>query len=148
MRTTSKRTFVRHFGEMVLAMFLGMAVLGGLAELIFRAAGSSVTDASGAVRVLIMGFNMTLPMVAWMRYRRHRTTHTAEMAGAMVVPSLFAAALAAGDVLDGDPALALQHVVMIPAMLGVMLLRYDVYALGAQAGQGHRDEAADGSLRA
>jgi hypothetical protein len=31
----SKRVFARHFGEMVLAMFLGMAMLGGLTELAF-----------------------------------------------------------------------------------------------------------------
>ena len=124
----SKRAFARHFGEMLLAMFLGMGVLGGGAELLFKAGGSSLSNASGAVQVLIMGFSMTLPMVAWMRYRGHRAVHNAEMAGSMVVPSLFAAALAAAGLLGSQGALALQHVVMIPAMLGVMLWRYDVYA--------------------
>jgi hypothetical protein len=124
----SKRAFARHFGEMLLAMFLGMAVLGGVAALIFKAGGSSLTGASGAVQVLIMGFSMTVPMVAWMRYRGHSTAQNAEMAGSMVTPSLIAAALAAGGVLGSEGALALQHVVMIPAMLGVMLWRYDVYA--------------------
>jgi hypothetical protein len=37
----SKRAFARHFGEMLLAMFAGMVVLGGLAELAFAAAGGS-----------------------------------------------------------------------------------------------------------
>ena len=124
----SKRRFARHLGEMLLAMFLGMGVLGGVAELVSQAAGSSVTEASGAVQVLLMGFNMTVPMVAWMRYRGHSTTHNVEMAGSMVVPSLIAAALAAGGVLGSEGALALQHTVMIPAMVGVMLWRYDVYA--------------------
>ena len=124
----SRRAFARHFGEMLLAMFLGMAVLGGVAELIFKAGGGTFTSASGAVQVLIMGFNMTVPMVAWMRYRGHSTAQNAEMAGSMVVPSLIAAALAAGGVLGSEGALALQHAVMIPAMLGVMLWRYDVYA--------------------
>ena len=127
-RPTSKRVFARHFGEMLLAMFLGMAVLGGVASLIFKVAGGSFSDASGAVKVLIMGFNMTVPMVAWMRYRGHTTAQNAEMAGSMVVPSLLAAALAAGGVLASEGALALQHAVMIPAMLGVMLWRYDIYA--------------------
>ena len=125
---TAKRAFVRHFGEMLLAMFVGMAVLGGLAALIFSAAGSSLDDASGAVRVLIMGVSMTAPMVAWMRHRGHDAARTGEMAGSMIVPSLIAALLAAGGVLGSDAALVLQHVVMIPAMLGVMLWRYDAYA--------------------
>ena len=129
----SRRAFARHFGELLLAMFLGMAVLGGVAGLIFKAAGGNFADASGAVKVLIMGFNMTVPMVAWMRYRGHDAARNAEMAGSMVVPSLVAAALAAGGVLGSEAALALQHAVMIPAMLGVMLWRYDVYAHGHHA---------------
>ena len=109
-------------------MFLGMALLGGLAALIFETAGSSLSDASGAVQVLIMGVSMAAPMVAWMSYRGHDAARSAEMAASMIVPSLIAAALAAGGVLGSDGALALQHVVMIPAMLGVMLWRYGVYA--------------------
>ena len=127
-RTLSRRTFARHLGEMLIAMFLGMAVLGGVATLIFELAGGNFADVSGAVQVLLMGFNMTVPMVGWMKYRGHDTARNAEMASSMVVPSLIAAALAAAGVLGTDGALALQHVVMIPAMLAVMLWRYDVYA--------------------
>ena len=126
--TLSRRTFARHFGEMLLAMFLGMAVLGGVAILAFKLAGGNFAGVSGAVQVLVMGFNMTVPMVAWMKYRGHDTSHNVEMASSMVVPSLIAAALAAAGVLGTGGALALQHVVMVPAMLGVMLWRYDVYA--------------------
>ena len=127
-RQTGRRRFLAHFGEMLLAMFLGMAVLGGVAELILILGRSSLADASGAVHVLIMGINMTVPMVAWMNYRGHSTARGAEMAGSMIVPSLLAAALAAGGLLGSEGALALQHGVMVPAMLGVMLWRYDAYA--------------------
>jgi uncharacterized membrane protein YhaH (DUF805 family) len=126
----SKRTFLRHFAEMLLAMFLGMGVLGGLAALAFSAAGSSMSDASGAVQVLIMGFSMTVPMVAWMSYRGHDRARNSEMAASMVVPSLAAAGLATAGALGAEGALAIQHVAMIPAMLGVMLWRYDHYAGG------------------
>ena len=124
----SKRRFLRHFGEMLLAMFAGMLVLGGLAELALAAAGSSVTDAPGAVQVLLMGFHMTVPMVAWMRYRGHERARSAEMAGSMIVPTLIVAAPAAAGVIGAGTALGIQHVVMIPAMLGVMLWRYEHYA--------------------
>lgn len=126
--SSSKRAFARHFGEMVLAMFAGMVVLGGLVELVFFAAGSSVADQSGGFQVMLMGFNMTVPMAAWMSYRGHSRARNVEMAASMVVPSVFAAILAWAGVLGEAGALALQHGIMIPAMLAVMLWRYQEYA--------------------
>lgn len=125
---TSKLAFARHFGEMVLAMFLGMLVLGGVAELVFAAAGSSLSDQSGGAQVMLMGFNMTVPMVIWMSYRGHAPARNVEMALSMIVPSVAAAALAWAGLLESGAALGLQHVVMIPAMLGVMLWRYQEYS--------------------
>jgi hypothetical protein len=126
-RRASKRAFVRHFVEMVLAMFLGMAVLGGLAHLAFAGSGG-MTDQPGSVQVLLMGLSMTLPMVIWMSFRGHSRARNAEMAASMIVPSVAAAALAAAGALDASAALGVQHAVMIPAMLGVMLWRYEHYS--------------------
>ena len=126
--SAGKRAFARHFAEMVLAMLLGMAVLGGLAMLAFAAAGSSLVDQSGTLRVSLMGVYMTVPMVLWMRHRGHSAARTVEMAASMVIPTLVAATLAAVGVLDAGAALAVQHVVMVPAMLAVMLWRYEEYS--------------------
>jgi uncharacterized membrane protein YhaH (DUF805 family) len=109
----SKRAFARHFGEMLIAMFLGMGVLGGLAALGFGATGGSSSDLPGGVRVMLMGIYMTVPMVLWMKYRGHAAARNVEMALSMMVPTV---------------ALGVQHLVMVPAMLGVMLWRYDDYA--------------------
>jgi uncharacterized membrane protein YhaH (DUF805 family) len=92
--STSKRAFARHFGEMVLAMFVGMGVLGGLAVLIFAAAGSDLSDQSAGLRVILMGVYMTVPMAAWMSYRGHDGLRNVEMAASMLVPSVVVAALA------------------------------------------------------
>ena len=127
-----KRAFLRHFGEMLLAMFLGMAVLGGLAQLAFAAMGGSVDDAPGASQVLLMGFSMTVPMVAWMSYRGHARARNAEMAASMIIPTFLAATLTWTGALGAGAALGVQHAVMIPAMLGVMLWRYEHYS-GAHA---------------
>jgi uncharacterized membrane protein YhaH (DUF805 family) len=124
----SKRAFARHFGEMVLAMVLGMVILGGLAELLLAAAGSSLSDQSGSTQVMLMGLNMTVPMVLWMSYRGHAAARSAEMALSMIVPSVAAAALAWAGALESGAALGVQHAVMIPAMLGVMLWRYQDYS--------------------
>src|ERR1044072_799446 len=115
---TSKLAFARHYGEMVLVMFLGMAVFGGLGSLAFFAAGSSLADQSAALQVTLMGLYMTVPMVAWVAYRGHTTAQDAEMA----------ALLAVTGAADEHAALAIQHGIMLPAMLAVMLFRYDEYA--------------------
>jgi hypothetical protein len=76
----------------------------------------------------VMAFAMTVPMVAWMRYRGHGWTPAAEMSAAMFVPSFAAIGLLwAGSVTDGHALLMIQHVAMFPAMLAVMLLRLDEY---------------------
>jgi hypothetical protein len=92
-----------------------------------------------------MGAYMTIPMVAWMRYRRHPWQRNAEMAAAMMVPTAGAAALAAAGTLGLGAAMALQHTVMVPAMLGVMLWRYDEYARahhGTEPTDGQREQIA------
>lgn len=124
----SKGYFARHFLEMVVVMLLGMGVLEGLAALAFAAAGSSLTDQSGTFRVMLMGLSMTGPMVFWMSYRGHSASRNIEMAASMLIPSGGAAALAGAGVLGVGTALALQHAVMVPAMLAVMVWRYDEYA--------------------
>ena len=126
--TTSKLAFARHYGEMVLVMFAGMVVLGGLTELGLAVAGSSIDDLSGGLHISLMALWMTVPMVAWMAYRGHTTAQNAEMAGSMIVPSILAAILTWAGAIDTGTGLAIQHAVMLPAMLGVMLWRYDEYA--------------------
>lgn len=124
----NRRTFVRHLIEMLLAMFAGMLVLGGVAELAFVLAGSSLGDQSPSLQAGLMGVNMTVPMVWWMAHRGHETARSVEMAASMLVPTSAAIALYEVGALAGGAVLGVQHVVMIPAMVAVMLWRYDHYA--------------------
>jgi hypothetical protein len=124
----SKGVFARHFGEMVVAMFLGMAVLGGLSELTFAVAGASLSDQPGGFQIMLMGLNMTVPMVLWMSYRGHARARNIEMAASMVVPTVAAAVLAWTGALGSGAGMGVQHAAMIPAMLGVMLWRYEEYS--------------------
>ena len=109
-------------------MLIGMGALAGLASLTFAAAGSSLTEQPGAFRVMVMGVAMTVPMALWMRHRGHAASRNVEMSASMLVPSGIAAALVAAGVLGLGAGFAVQHAVMVPAMLGVMLWRYDEYA--------------------
>ena len=125
---TPRRAFLMHLGEMVLAMAFGMAVLGGAVEGVLRLAGTSLTDAPAAVQAAVMAVDMTLPMVWWMRHRGHPKQHNLEMAASMLVPSAFAIALHWMRLVSSDMVMVLQHQLMIPAMVGVMLWRYDHYS--------------------
>jgi hypothetical protein len=113
---------------MVVVMLLGMAMFAGLAQLIFSLADSSLEGQSAGLRVILMGVYMTIPMVAWMSWHRHTAAQTMEMAGSMMMPTILTATLAWAGALELGAALGIQHGVMFPAMLGVMLWRYDVYA--------------------
>lgn len=76
------RHFIRHYVEMVVAMVLGMVVLGLPAEAGLRAMGTSASALeTDAPEVLLLGMAviMTVPMVAWMRYRGHTWRPSMEM---------------------------------------------------------------------
>ncbi len=115
--------FARHYLEMVAAMLVGMVVLGGAVGLVI-----DLPDRT-SVELVAMALWMTLPMVAWMRFRGHGWRACNEMAAAMIVPAGAALALLWSDVVtDGDALVMIEHTVMLPAMLVVMLLRRDEYA--------------------
>ena len=121
------RHFVRHFAEMVVAMAVGMLVLGlalkpllGMSDLFQRADMSA----------LIMATNMTIGMSVWMRYRGHSRASTAEMGAAMYIP--FAVLLIPfwAGLLPGNVIMMGGHVLMLPAMVAAMLHRRSEYLPG------------------
>ena len=125
------RQFVRHYAEMVAAMFLGMALLGVPTGWALGAVGSSwsqLNDDAPSLMLLGMALTMTVPMVGWMRFRGHGWRANAEMAGSMLLPTLASIALLlAGAVEDIGALLVAEHVAMLLGMLLAMLLRRDEY---------------------
>ena len=126
------RHFARHYVEMVIVMFAGMAVLGLPAGWAMTAMGTSwdelQSDAPAAMFGL-MAITMIVPMVAWMRFRGHGWRANGEMSLSMVLPTLGAIALLSADVIEDVGALLVaEHVAMLLAMLGAMLLRVPEYA--------------------
>jgi hypothetical protein len=120
--------FALHLGEMLLAMVAGMVVLGTALEGVLALFGTSMSAGSPALHAAVMGFNMTAPMAWWMHHRGHPAQHNAEMAGSMLVPTAAAMALYWAGAIAGDAVLVVQHVVMIPAMVAVMLWRRGHYS--------------------
>ena len=126
--------FLRHPGEMVLAMMLGMVALAPL----YRAGTAALGYADPSQQLpllsaMVMTANMTVPMVAWMRYRGHGWARSGEMAAAMLGPALVLLALCVAGVLPHRSLSGAVMLVMLPAMLVAMLCRWDEYS----GGHGH-----------
>ncbi len=120
--SAANRRFARHYVEMVVAMVLGMVVLGA-------PLGMVVGVESTGPMLIEMAATMTVPMVAWMRFRGHAWRPCLEMSASMVLPTIGTLALLGGGLVEGAGALMLvEHAVMLPAMLVAMLLRRDEYS--------------------
>ena len=127
---TRPATFIRHYVEMVVVMFAGMIVLGVPGEAALHAIGSGTSElraTAPATVFLGMAFTMTVPMVAWMRYRGHSWQPTLEMAASMVIPTVIAIALLGAGLASFSALMGLEHVAMLLGMLLAMLLRLDEY---------------------
>jgi flagellar biosynthetic protein FliP len=126
------RHLVRHYIEMVVAMFLGMAILGIPAGWAMGAMGTSwhaLTDDAPALMLLGMATTMTVPMVGWMLHRGRGWRANVEMSASMFVPTLAVIGLlGAGLLTDIGVLMTMEHVAMLAAMAGVMLLRPAEYA--------------------
>jgi len=140
------RTFIRHYAEMVAAMFIGMIVLGLPLEGALLAVGVSPSDLQNdapAVALIAMAVTMTVPMVAWMRHRGHGWRASNEMAASMFLPTFAAIGLmAGGSVQEFHVLMSIEHVAMFPAMLVAMLLRPDEYTGAAHSHQAVQVEVA------
>ncbi|WP_155372953.1 hypothetical protein [Catellatospora vulcania] len=123
-RSTTRKNlrFALHFGEMVVAMFVGMLALGPLWSLAWPGL-SDLTVAS----VLVMATNMTIGMAAWMRFRRHGWVSIAEMSAAMYLPFLVLLVPYAFGAISGEALMMGGHLLMLPAMLAAMLGRRHEY---------------------
>lgn len=125
--TTAVGHFIRHYLEMIVAMIVGMVALGPLWSVAGEALGWSAALERPEPMALIMATNMTIAMTAWMRYRGHGWPATLEMAAAMYVPFLLLFPPLWLGILPTSGLMIGGHVLMLPAMAGVMLLRPGEY---------------------
>ncbi|ONI81250.1 hypothetical protein ALI144C_22230 [Actinosynnema sp. ALI-1.44] len=116
--------FARHYAEMVAAMVAGMVLFGPVWSLSLGWWGDL---ARPDISALVMATNMTVGMSIWMRVRGHGWAPIAEMGAAMYVPFLVLLVPHWLGVVSGDAVMIGGHVLMLPAMLAVMLLRRAEY---------------------
>lgn len=75
---------------------------------------------------LVMMVGMTVPMIAWMRYRGMAWRPVMEMAAAMVVPAVPLIGLFDFHVISGVAVVCVYCCITLPAMIAAMLLRQDL----------------------
>src|SRR3954462_3585239 len=115
--------FVRHYLEMVVAMFVGMFALGGLEHLMWPA-----LTARADVAAMVMATNMSVGMAAWMRFRGHSWRGIAEMSASMYLPFVVLLLPFWAGAIGEHTMMTWGHLLMLPAMALVMLLRPSEYA--------------------
>ena len=125
-RRRSWLRFLLHFGEMVVAMWLGMYLLDMPSGMVISALGYSTSDP--VTSALVMTVTMTVPMVLWMRVRGHSWERSGEMGAVMVIPAIGIVALAVAGAISRNGLAGVVMDPMIPAMLAVMLYRRSEYA--------------------
>ncbi len=120
--------FARHLLEMVVAMMLGMAILGAALAVL----GEPPGYANLFVQYGLMGVFMAAPMVAWMHSRGHSYYDGGEMTAAMVAPMLAPVALVELGVplLTEESLMVVSHVAMVGGMVALMAYRFERYAHG------------------
>jgi hypothetical protein len=134
--------FLRHLGEMLLAMLVGMMAGGAVLALVFSTVLASPTRGMmsmmelldqvpvAVLAGLVLAASTTGTMVAWMRHRGHDWRSCGEMAGAMLVPLVPIMGLLWWQVIPGAVACCLYCASMIPATVVAMLFRLDLYTTG------------------
>lgn len=126
--------FALHFLEMCLAM-----CIGGIPLIILFFVGATNIGYPGLLKqspelsVLVVGFILSLPMTAWMRYRDHEWQPTLEMASTTIVLGILLVGLGWFGILAKSNLFEWMTRLACPVMIIPMLFRLDVYA-GHHAG--------------
>jgi flagellar biosynthetic protein FliP len=114
--------FLLHGLEMVIAMAVGMVVLGPIWSWAWPGLSANPT-----AHVLVMATDMSIGMAVWMRIRGHGLAAIAEMTAAMYIPFLALLPFHWAGMLSGMTLMTVGHLLMLPAMLIAMLRRRHEY---------------------
>src|SRR5918995_625946 len=104
--------FALHGLEMVIAMVVGMVVLGPIWSWAWPALSENTTT-----QALVMATDMSIGMAVWMRIRGHGLPAIAEMCAAMFLPFLVLLPFHWAGALSAMALMTACHVLMVPAML-------------------------------
>jgi hypothetical protein len=118
----SDRGFLVHYLRMLLAMGVGMLVLGPLSML--------ARDSGLEVQALLMATWMSVGMAGWMTWKRHGRRPIIEMCLAMYLSFAVLFPPYWLGLLSGAAVMLAGHLLMLPAMALAMLRRREEYVHG------------------
>jgi hypothetical protein len=121
-RTQQAWHLVRHYLEMVVAMVVGMVVLGPVWQLVWPGLSGHV-----AADALVMATDMAIGMGGWMRFRGHSWSAIGVMSAAMYLPFLVLLVPFAAGAVTGGTVMTAGHLLMLPAMALAMTWRRHEY---------------------
>ena len=121
-RRPSVLRFALHGVEMVIAMLVGMVVLGAVWSWAWPGLSENTT-----AQALVMATDMSIGMAVWMRIRGHGVPAIAEMSAAMYLSFLVLLPFHWAGVLSAMALMTVGHVLMLPAMLIAILRRRHEY---------------------
>lgn len=120
--------FIWHLLEMCLAM-----CIGGVPLLVLFFVGAAKVGYPDLIRqspelsILVMGLILSLPMLAWMRFRGHEWRPTLEMASTTIVLAILLISLGWLGILARASLFEVMRSLACPVMLIPMLFRLDLY---------------------
>lgn len=121
--------FGLHLLEMCMVMCAGAVVLS---VLFFGAASllgyTDLPTSAPELSVFVIALNLSLPMLAWMRYRGMAWQPTLEMAGSTMVVGLALIAAYWMDLVARTSLVEIQTSLACPVMVAVMLVRFRLYS--------------------
>ena len=134
--------FLWHFLEMCLVMCMGGITINVLIfGLAARLGFTNLFEKFPQFSLLLVGVNLSIPMIAWMRFRGHEWRPTLEMAStSIILPVLLIGATWLGLIPESSQ-LPLLKKLVCPVMLIPMLFRLDLYA--ANHAQHHHAHSAN-----
>lgn len=130
--------FIWHLLEMCLAM-----CIGGIPLIVLFFVGAAklgypdLLQQFPGLTVLVVGFILSLPMTAWMRFRGHEWRPTLEMASTSIVLGIVLAGLGWLGVLSKSSGFEWMTRLACPVMIIPMLFRLDHYASSHASHQNH-----------
>lgn len=131
--------FLWHFLEMCLVMCMGGIMINvlffGLAA---RLGFPNLFEKFPQFSLLLVGVNLSIPMIAWMRFRGHEWRPTLEMASTSIILPVVLIGATWLSLIPESSQLPLLKQLACPVMLIPMLFRLDLYAANhAQHHQTH-----------
>lgn len=143
---TPRARFWWHYGEMVMAMLIGMGVFWPVWVGLFEVVGRPGLMDRGDLASVRMALNMTAGMAIWMKVRGHGWRDVVEMSLAMSAPFFVLLIPHWMGLLSADALMLAAHTVMFFTMLLAMWWRYDIYSAD-HASHAHHGDLATGMLR-